>query len=321
VYVLVPSTVHDELLPLIAAIDSAIVLLPYTEESETVPHADEAEAVFRWIAGKRYADFFRSGSRVRWLHTASAGIDHVVTLQIREHVERGALIITDSGPAFTICIGEFVLAWMLAVAHRIPESLAQQQNGVWKWITHEELHGQTVGIIGLGPLGRGIAARCRAMGMRTLGLRRRPESVPEADETLTGADGLTRLLTESDWVVIAAALTEETRSLLGESELALLKPTARLINVARGPLVDEAALINVLQTGKIAGACLDVFHQEPLPADNPLWSLPNVYITSHNAPGWTPGLRRRQLDLFVQNLRRFRTGEPLEGIVDVVRGY
>jgi phosphoglycerate dehydrogenase-like enzyme len=321
-HLLVPATVLDELTPTVAALSPEVRLLPYAEDDETpIPGADEAEAVFRWIAGKRYETFIAANPRIRWLHTASAGIDHVVTPALRERAEQGRLTITDSGPAFDICIGEFVLAWMLAVARRIPESLALQRGRVWKWITHEELYGRTVGIIGLGPLGRGIAARCRAMGMRTLGLRRRPEPAAEVDETLTGADGLTRLLTASDWVVVAAALTPETRHLLGPAELARMKPTARLINVARGPLVDEDALIAALRDGGIAGACLDVFAKEPLPADHPLWDMPNVYITSHNATGWTAGLRRRQLDLLVSNLRRYRAGEPLEGVVDVARGY
>jgi phosphoglycerate dehydrogenase-like enzyme len=320
-FLLVPAPVLNELTPLVAALTAEVRLIPYLEEGGDVPHAEKAEAVFRWIAGKRYESFILDSSRLRWLQTASAGIDHVVTPALRERAEQGGLTITDSGPAFDICIGEFVLAWMLAVAHRIPDSLQLQRERVWKWITHEELYGQTVGVIGLGPLGRGIASRCRAMGMRTIGLRRRPEPTPEVDETLTGIDGLARLLAESDWVVVAAALTGETRHLIGAGELAQMKPTARLINVARGPLVDEDALTAALRDGHLAGACLDVFAKEPLPVESPLWDLPNVYVTSHNATGWTAGLRRRQLELLVANLRRYLAGEPLEGVVDVARGY
>ena len=118
-------------------------------------------------------------------------------------------------------------------------------------------------------------------------------------------DGLGRLLGESDWVVLAAALTEESRALLGADQLARMRPSAWLINIARGGLVDEAALIAALQAGRLAGACLDVFAREPLPLGNPLWDLPNVYVAPHNSSGWTPGLHTRQQALFLENLRRF----------------
>jgi len=159
------------------------------------------------------------------------------------------------------------------------------------------------------------------MGMRTIGLRRRAEQAPEVDEVRTGTEGLHALLAESDWIVVAAALTEETRALLGPEAFARMKPTARIVNVGRGGLLDEAALVAALREGRIAGACLDVFAQEPLPADSPLWEMPNVYVTPHTAPGWSEVLRRRQLDLFASNLRRFAHGEPLEGVVDLARGY
>jgi phosphoglycerate dehydrogenase-like enzyme len=126
---------------------------------------------------------------------------------------------------------------------------------------------------------------------------------------------------QADWIIIAAALTGETRALIGQEQFEHMKPTARLINVARGPLVEEDALIDAVQSGRIAGTILDVFATEPLPAESPFWYLPNVYITPHNAPGWTTGLRRRQEELFVANLRRFLAKEPLDGIVDIERGY
>jgi phosphoglycerate dehydrogenase-like enzyme len=316
--VLVPAPVLPDLQERVALVLPLVELLSYTEDGGDIPGATEAEAVFRWIAGKQYEKLVLNGSQVRWLHTASAGVDHVLTPALKE---RGNFTLTDSGPAFGICIGEFVLAWMLAVAHCLPELLDAQQAKRWQWVTQEEIFGQTVGIIGLGPVGRGIAERCRALGMHTIGLRRSPVLEPTVHETVTGSDGLNRLLQKSDWVVLAAASTPETRALLGAEELARMKPNARLINVARGALVDEAALIAALQTKQIAGACLDVFAREPLPQDSPLWEMPNVYITPHTSPGWTEGLKRRQLDLFVANLQRFTRNERLEGIVDFERGY
>ncbi len=259
---------------------------------------------------------------MRWLHTASAGVDHVLTPAVRDKAKQiGGFAVTDSGPAFEIAISEFVLAWMLLVARCLPELLAHQRAHEWKSETQQELFGATVGIVGLGPIGRGVASRAKAFGMRTLGLRRRQEAVPSVDEVLTGEAGLDRLLRESDWVVLAAALTEESRSLLGAEQLALMKPSAWLINIARGGLVDEAALVDALRAGRLGGACLDVFAREPLPPNSLLWEMPNVYIAAHNSSGWTHGLHERQKALFLDNLRRFAKGEALEGVVDVGRGY
>jgi len=166
-----------------------------------------------------------------------------------------------------------------------------------------------------------VASRCKAMGMRTVGLRRTDAPVEDVDEVRVGAAGLDALLDESDWVVIATALTGETRALIGAREIARMKPTARIVNVARGAVIDEAAMIDALREKRIAGACLDVFTTEPLPGDSPLWDLPNVWIAPHSSAGWTAALRRRGLQLFVDNLRRYRAGEPLADVVDKERGY
>jgi phosphoglycerate dehydrogenase-like enzyme len=312
---LVPEPTFDELRAQLGRLP--VTLIPYTEEGPLPAVLGDAQVVFRWVAGKRYAELVQQGRSVRWLHTASAGVDHVLPA-VREKPD---LIVTDSGPAFAIAIGEFVVGWMLALAHRFPELLAQQRQRQWHALSQEELSGQTVGIVGLGPIGQGIAERCRALGMTTLGLRRRAEPCPQVDETLTGDDGLEVLLRRSDWLVLAAALTDETRTLIGETELSRMKPSARIVNIARGPIVDQAALIAALTSGRLAGAVLDVFEREPLPHDCALWTLPNVIVTPHNSPGWTVGLRRRQQKLFLENLRRFVDGEPLDGQVDLARGY
>ncbi|MBC8134665.1 MAG: D-2-hydroxyacid dehydrogenase [Fibrella sp.] len=319
---LIPEGVHEELSAQIQSIAPLYRCIPYSEEGDLPPDTDSAVAVLRWVAGKRFSSLIENeAARVRWLHTASAGVDHVLTPPVRQRCERGELILTDSGPAFGIAIGEFVLAWMLSVSHRLPELHEQKQSKHWRSLQQEELHGQTAGIVGLGPIGQGIAERCGAMGMRTIGLRRRPLPAPCVDQTVTGTGGLRQLLRESDWVIIAAALTGETRHLIGESELTTMKPTARLVNIARGGLVDEAALITALQTGGIAGACLDVFATEPLPHDSPLWEIPQVHIAPHNSSGWAKGLRERQKRLFLENVARFAAGEPLAGVVDIAQGY
>lgn len=316
--ILVPEEVCAELTPRAHEISPDITLQAYAEDGPLPGNLDRAEGVLRWIAGKRYAPLTAQGKRVRWLHTASAGVDHVLTPALRA---KANLTVTNSGSAFEIAISEFVLAWMLMVARRLPLLLERQRAHVWEWVPQQELHGATVGVIGLGPIGRGVAVRCKAFGMGTLGLRRRQEPVEGVDEVLTGPDGLARVLAESDYLVLAAALTDGTRSLLGADELARMKPGAWLLNIARGAMIDEPALIAALQKGTIAGACLDVFAREPLPTDSPLWDMPNVYVCPHSSSGWTDGLQTRQKQLFLDNLRRFKQGETLANIVDIARGY
>ena len=316
--ILVPDSVCDDLQLSVAAISPDVQLRPYSEEGPMPSETESAVAVLRWIAGKRYSEIVDAGPNIQWLHTASAGVDHVLTPAVRM---KPGLTVSDSGPAFEIAMSEFVLAWLLMVARRLPLLLDRQKAHQWEWFSQQELYGQTVGIIGLGSIGRGIAARTKAFGMRTLGLRRRNEPVPNVDKVLTGPDGLTTLLSESDYVILAAALTDSTRSLLSADRIAQMKQSAWLINIARGAMVDEAALTTALQNGKLAGACLDVFVREPLPGDSPLWDMPNVYISPHNSPGWTDGLQRRQKQLFLDNVRRFVQHEPLTGVVDIEQGY
>ena len=316
--ILVPEHIYEELLGPAQDAAPGAALLPYPEDGPFEPTWQEAEGVLRWAAGKRFASLVADCPKVRWLHTASAGVDHVLTPAVKA---KPGLIVTDSGPAFEIAISEFVLAWMLLAARRLPDLMARQREHRWESVVQQELFGQTVGIVGLGPIGQGVASRAKAFGMRTLGLRRSDTPVPNVDEVLHGPDGLNRLLTHSDYVVIAAALTGESTALIGSEQIARLKPSAWLINIARGALIDEAALIAALQKEKIAGACLDVFAREPLPKESPLWDLPNVYIAPHNSSGETAGLYERQKSLFLTNLHRFALGEPLENVVDISRGY
>ena len=316
--ILVPEHLLDELQGPAREAAPHAELRPYGENEATPDGLDEAVAVLRWVAGKEFARIVHQGPSVRWLHTASAGVDHVLTPNVRAKV---GLTVTDSGPAFAIALSEFILAWMLLVARGLPALMENQRQHSWQSVPQFELHGKTVGIIGLGPIGRETAMRTKAFGMKTLGLRRSPAPVDGVDAVLTGPEGLTRLLAQSDFVIVAAALTGETQALIGSEQLARMKTTAWLINIARGGLVDEPALVGALQMGQIAGACLDVFAQEPLPAGSPLWDLPNVHIAPHNSPGWDPDLRVRQKTIFLDNLGRFVRGEPLTNIVDISRGY
>ena len=246
---------------------------------------------------------------MRWFHAFVSGLDHPV---FRSIAERGVTV-TNSAGFNAVPIAQFVLAVMLRHAKRIPAWEAAQRERAWRRVESEELTGQTVGIIGLGGIGSEVARLARAFGMRVLGMRRRPDPIDHVDEIIAPAS-LHRLLAGSDYVVLAAPLTSETRGLLDAAAFRAMKPTSYLINVARGPIVDEAALIDALRAGAIAGAALDVFEQEPLPEDSPLWSFEQVLVTPHNSAA-SPRTLDRGARMFIDNLRRYALGERLHNVV------
>ncbi len=317
--ILIAQQVYDDYAPEARIVAPGVTFLPYDDDDPSPAGLDEAEGILFWFTVRRLYDLLAGGRRLRWLHTGSAGVDGILPSVHRAGATQ--IEVTDSGPAFEISISEFVMAWILTVARRLPELQAQQRDGQWQGIVQNELWGRTIGIVGLGPIGRGVASRAKAFGMRTVGYRRRQMPVEHVDEVVTGPAGLERVLAECDYLVLAAALTDETNGLIGRAQLSQMKPTAWLLNIARGNMIDEDALIDALQSGAIAGACLDVFRQEPLPPDSPLWTMSNVYITPHNSQGYSAGTRSRQKQIFLDNLRRFVDGEPLQNIVDIARGY
>jgi phosphoglycerate dehydrogenase-like enzyme len=280
--------------------------------------AEDATGIFRWMAGNRFSELIGNIPSLTWLHTGSAGVDHVLTPTVRE---RKGMIVTDSGPAFGPAIAEYVLAVMLLHARRLPEFLTNQRDRLWQHIPQRELLGSTIGIVGLGPIGIAVAQRAKAFGMITLGLRRTDKPAEYVDRIYIGPDGLKEILPQCDYLVVAAALTGESRHLIGPDDFKMMKADALIVNIARGGLIDEQALIQSLLAGTIGGAALDVFEKEPLPKDSPLWNMPNVTITPHNSFGGTPGLRRRQIELFIENLRRYTAELPLLNVVDIDRGY
>ncbi len=253
--------------------------------------------------------FFRVEG-LRWLHTFSAGVDSPAFQVI---IDRGGMLTNSSG-ASAPSIAQYVIAMMLHRAKRIDEWHAQQQRHEWMQLTPAELTGQTAGIIGTGAIGGEVARLAKAFGMRTIGMRRSPKRTPHIDEQVTPGR-LSRLLKQSDFVVLACPLTKETEGLIGEQELRAMKPTATLINVARGRVIDEAALIVALEQRSIAGACLDVFTVEPLPETSPLWDLPNVIVTPHNS-GPSPLNMGRAMTIFLDNLERFANGRKLRNLVE-----
>ncbi len=246
---------------------------------------------------------------LRWFHSFSAGVDHPA---FRSLLERGVLLSNSSGSS-SPSIAQYVIGMMLRVSKRMDGWTANQRERVWQSQETEELTGKTVGIVGVGAIGGEVARLAKALGMRVIGLRRRQRPVRNVDELLP-PERLTELLKASDYVVLTVPLSAETDGLIGERELRTMKPTAWLINIARGRVVREQALIEALKAGTIAGAVLDVFEEEPLPAESELWALSNVIATPHNS-GWSPLNFERASELFVENFGRFVAGRPLRNRV------
>ena len=267
---------------------------------------------------------------LRWVHSATAGVERVLTPSSRE---RG-LVITNARGVFSRPIAEYVMLMILSVARRLPELLELQAERTWQPLEARELRDVTVGIVGLGSLGRAVGALATAFGCRVVATRKRPEAGSEntdgaGDEPFLGSVMLDRvlppsqlpeLLAESDFVVLAAPLTPDTRGLINDESIAGMKPGAWVINVARGELVDERALARALRDGRIGGAVLDTFREEPLPPTSQLYDLPNVILTPHTSWSSTRVLDR-SVGLFADNLRRFAAGRPLVNVVDPSAGY
>lgn len=271
------------------------------------------------------ADTLSLAPQLKWIALPSAGADHAIRAGI---AQPGGPVVTTASGIHAVPIGEFVLSLMLMWVRHWPQIIDYQRAATWpdaagrEQLHGRELDGATLGVIGLGAIGRHVARLGRAFGMRIVATRRSASvgaSDPDAD-LLVSPDRLGDLLAASDFVVVSVPATAETRHLIGADELRMMRRNAFLINISRGSAIDEAALVAALTDGVIGGAGLDVFETEPLPAESPLWRLPNVILSPHVA-GNTDQYSRRFTDLFLENLARYRAGEPLHNVVDVERGY
>jgi phosphoglycerate dehydrogenase-like enzyme len=278
--------------------------------------ASQLEAVdVVYFSGDLYPDemgpFLRALKQIRsprWLHSFSAGVDNVFFLRL---LERGVRVTTSSG-AHAVPIAQTVILYLLALSRDLPGWLGEQQQRVWKPRSIGDLQGRVLGVVGLGPIGLEVARLGSALRMRVVGVRRRPRG-DEPCETWEFSE-LPKLLALADCLVLALPLTDDTRHLIDASALAAMKRSALLVNVGRGELVDEAALTTALQTGSLGGAGLDVFEVEPLPPSSPLWELPNVIITPHSSGSHSGNLHRAS-EIFIENLRHYVRGEPLQNEV------
>ncbi|MDX8532445.1 D-2-hydroxyacid dehydrogenase [Mesorhizobium sp. VK25A] len=250
---------------------------------------------------------------VKWVSIGGSGTDHL------GRWDPAHVTVTNSAGVAAGMLAEYALGAMLSFSLDLRGFERQQQARQWGGGRVEPIEGKTVLILGLGKTGEAVARRAQAMGMRTLGIRARPKAMPSLDE-VHGPDALLTLIERADFIVCCVPLLPTTRGLLGEAAFAAMKPTAVLIDISRGGVVEEAPLLSALDSGRIKGAALDVFATEPLPAEHPLWSYDNVAVTPHCAAVYD-GWDIKSVRMFADNLARYRKGEPLENVVNPERGY
>ncbi len=244
--------------------------------------------------------------QIEWIHTSTAGFDWVLVPEVEER----EIVITRSPASKAIPIAEYVVAFIFLVAKRLPALARAQSAHQWIATNPDEVRGKTVGIIGAGAIGCEVARLCSALGMRVIGTKRHPQPLPHFDRVM-GTSDLPVVLNEADYVILSCPLTPETKNLIGSAQLQQMKPTAYLINIARGALIVEPELLQALRENWIAGACLDVFTEEPLPADSPFWDMENVVVTPHTTWG-TPHSLDYVVEEFISNLDRRLAGSPLQ---------
>lgn len=261
---------------------------------------------------------FAAAKRARWVHSNWSGVDQLLFPALVE----SPVAFTNARDMFSGALAEFAIAGMLYFAKRVPRMLADQAANRWAPFDMDRLEEATVGIIGYGGIGRAVAARARAFGMRVLAVQRHPDRSPGNGMVyrVFPPEARIDMIACSDYLVLSAPLTPETRGMVGEAEIRAMKPEAVLINIGRGPVVDEPALIRALEENRIRGAALDVFANEPLPPGHPLFSMENVLLSPHCADR-TAGWLERSMDIFFDNFERFRRGEPLLSVVDKRGGY
>lgn len=268
------------------------------------------------------ADLPELAPGVRWIQATSAGIGHFVRRNDYARRMPGCVFTTASG-VHARPLAEFTMMCLLGHVRGLLPTLHAQRERRWERFAGTDLEGRTVLVVGHGRVGREVGRMARAFGLTVLGVRARPDGRPpeehHADE-LHGVEALPALLPRADFLVLAAPHTDETEGMIGAAQLAALPAGAALVNVGRGALVDEAALVASLRSGHVGGAYLDVFETEPLPVDSPLWDMPNVLVSPHS--GSTSDRENGRItDLFCENLRRWRAGEPLLNVLDVERLY
>jgi phosphoglycerate dehydrogenase-like enzyme len=269
------------------------------------------------IVGQDASEDVRAGlpAGIRWIQSLATGVE---TVLIPEVVDAD-VVVTNSAGTTAGPVAEFTFARILEHAKRLRYIADRQGEHAWDRFMHASLDGATIAVIGVGPIGRRVVSLAKAFGMTVLGVRRRPDAGLEGCDAMFGPDQLAKVFAKSDYVVLLAALTPDTRGLVGRAALEAAKPGCLIVNVGRAELLDHDALLDVTRYGQLSAA-LDVVPQEPLPPESPLWEAPGISVSSHLAV-WTPRLMETLLDLVVENVGRFVDGRPLLNVVDKRLGY
>jgi glyoxylate/hydroxypyruvate reductase A len=293
----------------VSAPNGAIHLDVASTSEEAALRIGEAEILYAWSFP---SELLRHARRLRWIQAMGAGVEPLLVSELPRRV-----VVTRATGMFGAWMAEYTLGWCAWVTQQMEAARDAQRQRRWAPLPPEPLHGRTLTIVGLGDIGRAIARVAAAFHMRVIGVSRRGRKAHGLSLVYRPA-ALLRALAPADFVVLVLPLTPETRGLIGEGELQTMKPSAWLLNIGRGPVVDERALVRALAERRIAGAVLDVFDQEPLPPEHPLWGLSNAVITPHIAG---PSIPEEIAPLFNANLRRYLAGRPLRFVVDRTRGY
>jgi phosphoglycerate dehydrogenase-like enzyme len=282
--------------------------------------APAADVIYNWsLSGNLLREVFLMCPQVQWVHSRAAGLDNVLFPELVE----SPVPLTNGSGVFSQSLGEFALGAILYFAKDFRRMIRNQVAGAWEPFDITEVSGQTVGIVGYGDIGRAVATRVRALGMHILAVKRHGPPLYNVDPLVNqiySPDRRLEMLSRCDYVVVAAPLTSETRGMIAEPEFDAMKPEAVVINIGRGPVIDEAAMVRALSENRIKGAALDVFDREPLPDGHPFYKLENVLLSPHCADH-TPDWMDRAMQFFIDQFARYRKGEPLMNVVDKRLGY
>ena len=313
-FVLAISTACDPQIGMLAGIPHAIA----SSQSDLDASAHRADVILQWSGSRELLrPAFLANPGVRWVHSRSAGLDSVLFPELID----SSVPLTNGSGVFSQSLGEFALAAILYFAKDFRRMLRNQEAERWEPFDVEEISGQTVGIVGYGDIGRAVARRVQAMGMRVLALKRHaPESPDPLVAQFFPPQDLHAMLALCDFVVVAAPLTSETHHMLSDAEFAAMRRNAVIINVGRGPVIDQAAMVRALQASTIKGAGLDVYEQEPIPKGDPIYKLENVLVSPHCADH-TKDWLNQAMQFFLEQYERFSTGKPLKNVVDKRLGY
>jgi phosphoglycerate dehydrogenase-like enzyme len=289
-----------------------VELFSSRDADEQIAAAGDAEAIYGSVSPPLLA----ATTDLKWVHLTSAGVERFLFPEMVAH----PAVMTNARGVAAVSIAEHAFALILAFTRGLPLALRNQQERRWASTSLIEICDQTLGIVGLGRVGREVARRAAGFGLRVLAVDANPVDPPEGVVCLWPPDRLLDLCAEADILVNCSPLTKQTERMIGREQFARMKPSALFVNVSRGRVVDQDALVAALREGRIAGAALDVVDPEPLPPDSPLWEMPNVILTAHCATT-SQHFWRRMHELFCENLRRYVAGEPLLNVVDKTAGF